>query len=493
LLVQEDFTKLFRKKWNEKYVKPQLVLEAWVAAHPPMYRLNLLEWSWFDSILREKKFTDKLVLDLIRKRLSASLAHYLEGNFSPYRWRFNPKFDEEWLKTIEGQLLKRLAHEMEVNSHLRYGPIDQLPVEQICKSLCLLLQEFAKVFQNVDSLQGPALEIGLYLAGYTTVFIKTLYKLDLLNIGKDGGPPETWRRWFGKHLPPLINLLTATNGDIAQNLSDIQSESGLFDLAGNDQITNNVQEEMDTLRYQNNIIDGPVTTSRVALYIYLNAMLVGRPGCDDQALFSFLNTRYGQNISQLVTDLITASFDTYANAINRAEPGELLNVYRSFLINKVPLIIASYVPLLNNFAPVSMESCITDALSRMDPSADPYAPQAFDPLSVSGMVSESRQEFLFACALHGMIPESSIETILGDLPMDSLPESGKYTKEILNNRCDAKSGRLEELVGELEQMDGNSGAIAELVVEVCSLPVSSSIHINNADNVAEHIETLHSP
>ena len=102
----------------------------------------------------------------------------------------------------------------------------------------------------------------------------------------------------------------------------------------------------------------------------------------------------------------------------------------------------------------------------MDPPADPYSTQSFDLLDSSGMLSEARAEFLFSCALYGLIPEQSIESILGDVPMQSLPEGGKYQKADLVAQCTANPVKIEELVGELENMEGNAAEIAGALVEV---------------------------
>ena len=173
------------------------------------------------------------------------------------------------------------------------------------------------------------------------------------------------------------------------------------------------------------------------------------------------------NVPTLIADLMTASFDVLANAINRTEQAEAINVYRSFLTNKLPALLQSFSSMI--YPPLTTESCITDALNRMDPSGDPYSSQAFDILSSSGMLSEARQEFLFACALYSLIPEASIESILGDVPMQSLPEAGKYASVDLVAQCTANPGRIEELIGELENVDGNSAEIAQALIEVGNL------------------------
>ena len=118
------------------------------------------------------------------------------------------------------------------------------------------------------------------------------------------------------------------------------------------------------------------------------------------------------------------------------------------------------------FTPYTIESCITEGLNRMDPPADPYSTQSFDLLDSGGMLSEVRAEFLFSCALYGLIPEQSIESILGDVPMQSLPEGGKYRKTDLVTQCSMNPVKIEELVGELENMEGNAAEIAGAVIEV---------------------------
>ena len=170
------------------------------------------------------------------------------------------------------------------------------------------------------------------------------------------------------------------------------------------------------------------------------------------------------NIASLVTDLILASFDVLANAIYRTEPSQTITVLRSFLVNKLPAFLEKYAAFL--FPPITIESCISQALLRVDPAAFPSFSQMFDPLGKNAVLSEARQEFLFACALHDLIPESNIENLLGDVPMQSLPASGRYVRNDLVSQCTTNPSKIEELIGELENMEGNAGEIAGALVEV---------------------------
>lgn len=148
----------------------------------------------------------------------------------------------------------------------------------------------------------------------------------------------------------------------------------------------------------------------------------------------------------------------------RTEPQRTINILRSFLVNKLPAFLGNYTAI--TFAPLSIETCIGQALLRIDPHAFPSLSQMFDFSSKSSSVSEARQEFLFSCALHRLIPEGSIEVLLGDVPMQSLPASGRYMKADLVSECTSNPAKIEDLIGELENMEGNAGEIAGALFEV---------------------------
>lgn len=139
-------------------------------------------------------------------------------------------------------------------------------------------------------------------------------------------------------------------------------------------------------------------------------------------------------------------------------------ILRSYLVNKLPILLNIYSRSI--LPPFTMQWCITEALNHVDPQAFPSLSQMFGPLSGSGMLSDVRQEFLFACALHDLIAEESIEHLLEEPPMQTLPAEGRYVKADLVSQCAVNPERLEELVGELDRLEGNAGAIAGALVEV---------------------------
>ncbi|KAL8808041.1 MAG: hypothetical protein Q9182_000319, partial [Xanthomendoza sp. 2 TL-2023] len=249
---------------------------------------------------------------------------------------------------------------------------------------------------------------------------------------------------LGRCLTPMINNLSSTNIQLASVLSYAQKQ---YDL-NEESLTNsgdpmNVLGGVDlgVLPFQDGVVDN--VNTRAGLYIYLNA---------------------AGDITTLVIDLILASFDILANAMYRAEPPRTITILRSFLVNKLPTFLGNYAPIM--FPPQSMETCISQALLRVDPAAFPSFSQMFDFSSKNSMVSEARQEFLFACALHQLIPEGSIEGLLGDVPMQSLPASGRYMKNELVAQCTSNPMRIEDLIGELDNMEGNAGEISGALIEL---------------------------
>lgn len=160
-----------------------------------------------------------------------------------------------------------------------------------------------------------------------------------------------------------------------------------------------------------------------------------------------------------------SSFDILANAIFRSENPQTTFLLRSFLINKVPLLISMISAPM--FPPLSPELCITEALSHVDTNAFPTFSSMFDDTSAGDMFSDSvRQDFCFSCCLHGLIPEESIERLLGEIPMQTLPAGGRYTKDEVLEQCLSDSEKIEAFTDELEHMDGNVGAVSQAITEL---------------------------
>jgi mediator of RNA polymerase II transcription subunit 5 len=166
----------------------------------------------------------------------------------------------------------------------------------------------------------------------------------------------------------------------------------------------------------------------------------------------------------------------------RNESNRTMLLFRSFLVNKLPPFFAAMLAV--SMVTLPMEECISHALSRIDPNTFPSFSQMFS-MQGNTALSDVRQEFLFSCASHKLIPESSIERLLGENPMQALPVG--YIKDDLVAQISSNHERAEQLISAIELTEGNAGAIVGAITEVC--PTPSGRH--NA-NVPGHAQSLHS-
>jgi mediator of RNA polymerase II transcription subunit 5 len=165
----------------------------------------------------------------------------------------------------------------------------------------------------------------------------------------------------------------------------------------------------------------------------------------------------------MATDLITAAFDILANGMYRSEPTSTMFCLKSFLINKIPILLSQ---MSGSIFPMTVEMCITQALSHVDPNAFPSFSQGFDDIMGSNnSLSDVRQDFLNACALHGLIPPGTVERLLGEAPMQGPPEKRHERKELLR-QCKGNFDKVSMYIDELENLDGNAGAIVGAVTDV---------------------------
>ncbi|KAA8894440.1 mediator complex, subunit Med5 [Sphaerosporella brunnea] len=216
---------------------------------------------------------------------------------------------------------------------------------------------------------------------------------------------------------------------------------------------------------------GPVVWTRAHLFVWLDSLLCGRPHVDDETILGYLYNRYKDDANTMVMDFITAVIDVISNALVRGEPPSTLFLLRSFLCNKVPLIInrISPSPMMSSYA-ISQSFLRTDVTALMN-----LPTPQFDPLrnsSNSGtdalfgdITIDLRQDFLFACALHGVIGEQDIQGILGELPLGAMP-SGRYNYREIQGQCAADPRRVDQLLEEIEGVEGNSGAVVRALYEI---------------------------
>ncbi|TPX06916.1 uncharacterized protein E0L32_011140 [Thyridium curvatum] len=279
------------------------------------------------------------------------------------------------------------------------------------------------------------------------------------------------RKALSESLSNFVPSIQLSSSQIASRLELFRTET----LAGFEPVDKKKEAENkdlddlldSTMGLDNFVIpEMPIANTRPGLYVYINAALVGRPLIDDMALVNYLHNRYENDGQSLAIDLILASFDVLANAVFRNEGQKSAHLLRSYLINKLPLLLASLAA--SPLHPFNPEYCISEALSRIDTNAFPTLSAMFDDTrNNSNTFTDSvRQDFCWACCLHGLVPESSIETLLGEMTYQTLPQGGRYMKENLVQQCMADPEKIQSLIGELDNMDGNVGAVCQALAEV---------------------------
>ena len=147
----------------------------------------------------------------------------------------------------------------------------------------------------------------------------------------------------------------------------------------------------------------------------------------------------------------------------RSELTQNMFCLKSFLVNKIPILL---LQLSGSIFPMTLEMCIAQALSHVDPNAFPAFSQGFDDMmGNNNALSDVRQDFLNSCALHGLIPTGAVERLLGETPMQGPPET-KLDKKLVLDQCKINFDKIGTYIDELESFDGNAGAIVAAITEV---------------------------
>jgi mediator of RNA polymerase II transcription subunit 5 len=116
------------------------------------------------------------------------------------------------------------------------------------------------------------------------------------------------------------------------------------------------------------------------------------------------------------------------------------------------------------FPPLTPQLCITQALQHVDLNIFPSFGMG---MLSNSVLNEVRQEFIYGCTLHGLLPVGSVDQLLGETPFEPPPTpDSRYHKDVLSQQCANEPGKAVQLIGELEKLDGNAGAIVGAVTEV---------------------------
>ncbi|KAJ5113477.1 hypothetical protein N7456_002011 [Penicillium angulare] len=288
--------------------------------------------------------------------------------------------------------------------------------------------------------------------------------LETLSSDSQRGALKGLKQKLGQALSAYIPLSVDVSLPLRQRLDALQKEFNLYGEQPSKTLDQSIDGiNVNSLQFESSVMNGPVINTRAGLYMYLNSMLVGRPLVDDSMLINFLSNRYEGHQEVLVIELTTAAFDVLCNGLHRAESSRTMFLFRSFLVNKLPAFFAAMTAA--SMVPINMEMCVSQVLSRLDPNSFPSLSQMFS-MQGNSILPDARQDFLFACASHRLIQESSIERLLGENPMQTLPVGGPYQKDDLISQINNTPERVDQLIGEIEFMKGDAGAIVGAVTEV---------------------------
>lgn len=150
-------------------------------------------------------------------------------------------------------------------------------------------------------------------------------------------------------------------------------------------------------------------------------------------------------------DLVLASFDLLVLQGNRGDPDDHTFAARSFIVNKLPLLLSSASS--TGIVQLSMPLVLQQALGRVD-----------------NTVPE-RTAFLAACSLHSLITDDDLEHITG--PRVSAPQAATPAHHAtLLQQYKASPQVIEKFIAALELLDGNAAAYAGMIVDVRCLFIS---------------------
>lgn len=186
---------------------------------------------------------------------------------------------------------------------------------------------------------------------------------------------------------------------------------------------------------------------------------------------------YQGDMQQTAVDLILVSFDIVANAASFRQSPKAAHVLRSYLTNKVPLLLGSFAASGSGLYPFNTAACVEHAVRQVSSTTFPNMSDYISSRSGNTLTEGTREDFLFACCLHGLIPESQIEPILNETCYNSLPTEGRLVKETLVQQCLADPERAVQLVKDVEKCNGNVGAISRALTEVRDILKQPTRHI----------------
>lgn len=204
----------------------------------------------------------------------------------------------------------------------------------------------------------------------------------------------------------------------------------------------------------------PTVSTRAGLFVWLCCCLDSRPLTDEATMRNHVLVRYQDNPQNASMSLVLASFDVLNRPKSSLNKQQTQSNIVSFICNKLPLLLTSFATLMSA---QTLENCISMALLSMN-----SGPALVDHDSIQ----QTKQSFIKACALHDLLTQATVTSLLPDFA-DAAPKPTKLHRANLVAQCTANPGKLDDLLTELDLLNGNAGAVAGCVVDIVNVLCSS--------------------
>lgn len=103
------------------------------------------------------------------------------------------------------------------------------------------------------------------------------------------------------------------------------------------------------------------------------------------------------------------------------------------------------------------------------------------------MLSDARQEFLLACALHNVIASESVQRILGEQATMDISFEGRLNRQQIVEDCKGNPQRIDQLAEKTQAFDGNSATRVEAITQV-GVPLEICYaSANQASDIPKHM------
>ena len=147
----------------------------------------------------------------------------------------------------------------------------------------------------------------------------------------------------------------------------------------------------------------------------------------------------------MFSELVATSLQVLANWIARTEADSALQRCRQFVVNKLPSLLSLVSG--SSYGSFSSETSLVAAMTAID----------------GTIPSTDSRQFMRVCVLYHLMSSTALDTT--EIPKE-MQVRGLYQKDEITSQIKSNVQRVAKFIEEIPQLEGNSGAIAQALVEV---------------------------